>query len=43
MTLEYLMGDRGGLCGGRWIDQRGQLLPAENTGGASAPRPEAGP
>ena len=42
MTLEYLMGDRGGLCGGRWVDHRGILLPDENAAGASARRPGSG-
>lgn len=39
MTLEYLMGDRGGLNGGRWVDRNGALLPDASPSGASTPQP----
>ena len=40
MTLEYLMNDRGGLCGGQWIDRQGRLLPVESAPETSTPRPQ---
>lgn len=41
MTLEYLMGDRGGLNGGRWVDRTGVLLPEETTSGVSTSGPRS--